>query len=270
MRKIGINLQAKNGLAYDEYIRQMRDVGFTATFAGCGEPALLPSVGESCAKYGVACESLHGPFGHINDIWLPGVDGDAMLGELKQGVDLCGVVGAGILVVHLSSGNRAPSITDVGRGRFTDLVEYAASRKILLAFENQRKLANIAWAMETFDETVAGLCWDCGHENCFTPGRQYMPIFGNRILCTHIHDNLGNYNEDLHLLPFDGTLDFDRVADSIRGSGFSGTLMLEGHAAASNRYDDISVAEYLALAAAGVHRLRQLVDGKKEEMVCGI
>ena len=68
MRKIGINLQAKTGLTYDAYIREMAALGFTATFTGCKEPEMLPSIGESCAKYGVACESLHGPFGHINDI----------------------------------------------------------------------------------------------------------------------------------------------------------------------------------------------------------
>ena len=261
MRKIGINLQAHPGLTHEEYIREMAQLGFNVTFTGNRFPDDLPVIGECCAKYGVECETLHAPFGHINDIWLPGDDGDAMLAELKTCVDHCGIVGAGIMVVHLSSGNNAPSITDLGRGRFAELVEYAAGKKVLVAFENQRKLANLAWAMETFDETVAGFCWDCGHENCFTPGRHYMPMFGNRLICTHIHDNERIYNKDMHMLPFDAKVDFAYVAEQLRQSGYQGSLMLEVLTRKTDHYDHLTTGEYLARAAEAVKKLRDMVDG---------
>ena len=265
MRKIGINLNAKLGLTNEEYIRLISQLGFTATFTGNRDPQTLPAIGESCAKYGVICETLHAPFGHINDIWLPGDDGDAMLCELKLCVDHCGIVGAGVMVTHLSSGNRAPSITDLGRARFTELVDYAASKNVMIAFENQRKLANLAWALETFDESVAGFCWDCGHEGCFTPGRQYMPLFESRLICTHIHDNSGNYNEDQHLIPFDGSLDFSCVARQLRDSGYQGSLMLEVIAANSAHYDNISVETYLQCALNAAEKLRDMVDGRRSK-----
>lgn len=264
MRKIGINLQAKAGWNNEDYIRLISQLGFTATFTGNRDPQELPAIGESCAKYGVVCETLHAPFDHINDMWLPGDDGEAMLHELKLCVDHCGLIGAGIMVTHLSSGNLAPSITDLGRARFAHLVDYAASKRVIIAFENQRKLANLAWAMETFDESVAGFCWDCGHEGCFTPGRQYMPLFESRLVCTHIHDNPGKYNEDRHMLPFDGCLDYDRVARQLRESGYTGSLMLEVMAGHSDRYDHISVEAYLQRAAEAAKKLRNMVDGTEE------
>ena len=184
-----------------------------------------------------------------------------MLRELKACVDNCHIVGAKLCVVHLSSGEQAPGVTELGQARFSRFVEYAAANGIRIAFENQRKMANLAWALETFDASIAGLCWDCGHESCFTPGKHYMPLFGDRILCTHIHDNLGNYNEDLHLLPFDGKIDFSRVVHQLQERNYGGSLMLEVVAAVSGRYEDLSVEAYLQRAADAANALRRMVDG---------
>jgi sugar phosphate isomerase/epimerase len=163
---------------------------------------------------------------------------------------------------HLSSGMKPPSLTDIGRGRFIALVEHAAAKGVQIAFENQRKLANIAWTFEEFEDAPnVGFCWDTGHEACFSPGRQYMPLFGQRLICTHIHDNSGEFNRDEHLLPFDGKLDFERIARQIRESGFTGSLMLEAIAANSHLYDDMTCEAYLERAAASVRKLRDMVDG---------
>ena len=47
-----------------------------------------------------------------------------------------------------------------------------------------------------------------------------MPLFGNRLICTHIHDNDCMYDHDMHMIPFDGAVDYDRVTRQIRESGF--------------------------------------------------
>ncbi|MBR5528124.1 MAG: sugar phosphate isomerase/epimerase [Clostridia bacterium] len=227
MRKIGINLHAATGLSDEDYIKAMAGVGFEACFSGVFERERQLNVARLLEKHGISYDTLHAPFDGINAMWSENEDGDAMLARLKNTVDNCAAVGVPIAVVHLSSGEKAPSITDAGRKRYGDLVEYAVKKNIKIAFENQRKLANLAWAMETFGTDEAGFCWDCGHESCFTPGREYMPLFGDRIVCTHIHDNHGIYNGDDHILPFCGSIDFEKVAMRIKESGFCGTLMLE-------------------------------------------
>lgn len=259
MRQIGIMMHSIGNLSDEDYIRLIAERGFTATFTGAfatdREQANLAGL---LAKHGVTYENLHAPFGHINDIWREGDEGHQMFRELCDCVDQCAAADVHMMVVHLSSGMNPPSITDIGRTRFACLVEYAARRNVKIAFENQRWLANLAWAMEAFSSDVAGFCWDFGHENCFTPGREYMPLFGNRLICTHIHDNACVFNADDHLLPFDGNADFDRFARQLKASGFEGSLMLElvGNQA---RYRDLSVEEYLDRAAASAKRLVTMI-----------
>lgn len=263
MRKIGINIGAKNGLKLEEGARELADLGFEAVFTGVPDPECAERIGNALAANGLSWDTMHAPFGHINDMWHDTEGGIVMYRELTEGVDRCREMGVPILVVHLSAGHFPPSLTDIGRARFSSLVEYAVGKGVQIAFENQRMLANIAWAFEEFAGVPeVGFCYDCGHEFCFTPGRQYMPLFGNRLICTHIHDNDCEYDHDLHLIPFDGKADFDRVARQIRESGFEGTLMLEVIARNSNVYDDMDAHTYLSRAAAAAKRLRAMVDGE--------
>lgn len=257
MRKIGINLLALPGMTDADYLRAAAELGFEAIFTGMMEESKQLECADLMARNGLEYETIHAPFHGINSIWLEGSDGETMLAKLTGCVGRCAQVGAGIAVVHLSSGNTPPSITDIGRVRFARLVEYAAQKNVKLAFENQRKLANLAWAMESFGDTV-GFCWDCGHESCFTPGREYMPLFGDRLICTHIHDNEGIFDKDDHWIPFDGNINFERFAQHISKANYTGSLMLE-LAYNRPRYADMSAETYLRCAVEAAKRLAQMV-----------
>ena len=111
------------------------------------------------------------------------------------------------------------------------------------------------------DNPYVAFCWDCGHENCFTPGWEFMPLFGNRLICTHIHDNMGT-PKDEHMIPFDGSNDFARKAELLKKSGFEGSLMLELSRNSSDRYTDLSWEEYSQRAADAAKKLRAMVDGE--------
>ena len=262
MRQIGINLYAKQGMELSSYLKKIKELGVDCVFSGVPAKENRRKQADMVREAGLDYETLHAPYRGINDIWLEGEAGDQMLAALLDSVDACAEMGVPITVVHLSSGLKPPSITDLGRARFAKLVDYAEEKGVKIAFENQRKLANIAWTFEAFeDRPHVGFCYDTGHEGCFTPGRQYMPLFGKLLICTHIHDNSGEFDHDEHLIPFDGKLDFNRIARQIRESGYTGSLMLEVIAGNSHNYDDISVEEYLERSAAAVKRLRALVDG---------
>lgn len=263
MQKIGINLHAIAGLTDEEYIEKISHLGFNSIFTSIYDLERHIKISEICKRYGISYEFIHAPFDNINDIWYDGVKGEEILARLIDCVDICFKVGVNTAIVHLSSGENAPPPSDIGRERFYRLVKYAADKNVKIAFENQRKIYNLAWALETFCEKVSGFCWDVGHENCFTPGREYMQLFGNRIICTHIHDNSGVYNEDEHFIPFDGNINFYKVADTFVKNNFNGSLMLEIFAENSNKYEGYTPEKYLQRAANAAKRLANMLKEKR-------
>lgn len=258
MREIGINFDVRSEMEIPAFCNALRACGFTRVFMASNTPGYVRLMANYIAAAGLTFDTLHAPFYAINTLWQEGDVGESFLKKLTDSVDLCKEIGAPIAVVHLSSGEKAPPTTDIGRARFIRLVEYAAARGIKVAFENQRKLANIAWAFEEFkDASHVGFCWDCGHEGCFTPGRRYMPLFGDRLICTHLHDNDGVYNHDQHLLPYDGSLDYNTVAADLRHASPTVPLVLEVN---RDRYDGMTDEEFILRAAKAAKRLRDMIE----------
>ena len=260
MRKIGINMHAMHGLTDEEYIRTISELGFNTTFSSAFEPKRQEQVANLLAKCNIEYEALHSPYDHINDMWLDSEGGERMLAELQNCVDHCVIASAPMMIVHVSSGATPPPIIDVARVRFEKLVEYAIKHNVKIAFENLRKNAHFAWVMELFaNEPMVGFCWDCGHESCHQYDSEIMPIYGERLICTHIHDNCGLKEADDHLLPFDGIIDFNRFAEYIRNCGYTGSFMLEVFNQV-HRYDDLTTEQFLEKAAVVVKKLVKMTD----------
>ncbi|MBR2452500.1 MAG: sugar phosphate isomerase/epimerase [Clostridia bacterium] len=260
----GINLFCyDNGekLDIEGQIELMKENGFGHTFFLGDSPLLTDSLVDKVKRSGIVFDTLHAPFDGINAMWKDGTDGDEMLKRLCETVDRCSGYEIPVAVVHLSSGRPAPVISDIGNYRFKELVEYAEKKNVTLAFENQRFVANLASILE--QHTSAGFCWDVGHEGCFTNGRHYMPLFGERLSAVHLHDNHHVQDEDEHLLPYDGICDFDYVAKTLADYHFGGTLMLEVFRSESKRYDGFSPQEYYRRAGEAIKKLDDAVKKYK-------
>jgi len=161
--------------------------------------------------------------------------------------------------------------TEIGLARYRRLAEHAAKKNVRLALENVEGEAELQYLMDGLrDFDSVGFCLDTGHELCYNRGRDMLAEYGDRLCYLHINSNMGvtsptgeiGFRDDSHMLPFDGSIDFDRVARQIRESGFSGSLMLECIETNSDRYVGFSPEEYLNRAADAVKKLRTMVDGQ--------
>lgn len=246
--EIGINIGWRD-IDIDAQTEYMKKYGFNAAMLGSDKP---DEHMEKLINAGIKIESLHAPFSKINTLWQNGAEGDGFLEKIIDGVEKCARWNVHVLVVHISSGIPAPMVNDIGISRFDKLMEAADKNKITIAYENQRMLGNIALLLEYYPQ--AGFCWDTGHEACFAGGRQYMPLFGKRLSEVHIHDNMGVYNEDLHLLPYDGKIDFERVANQIASTDYMGSVMLEVNGT-NKCYAEMTDDEYYASAAKAAKKL---------------
>ncbi len=255
--KIGININCYNGLPLDEQIRLIKKNGFSSCFL-MGRGDNFDEIASKIQDAGITIDNLHAPFDGINAMWNEGEDGDAMLERLKECVSMAKRHGIPLIVVHLSSGKKPPMINDIGNARFAELMAFAREQGVKIAYENQRVLSNLALMLEHYDDAV--FCWDIGHETCFANGREYMPLFGNRLAALHVQDNTCEADKDLHLIPYDGTIDLDKAARYIAKTGFDGCVMLELIKVKCEMYDNISAEEYYERAAAAARRFADAID----------
>ena len=258
MRNIGINISSDIIFGVENFMECIAKNGFNSIFTCGNDDDFIDYVNKLCEKLGLKYETLHAPFKMINGIWYED-EGRIVTDILKHSVELAETNGIGIVITHLSSGEKCPPVTDAGLRYFDELINFADKKNIRLAFENQRKLSNISMIFELYGkETNVGFCWDVGHEKCFAGGREYMPLFGDRCIATHIHDNNMRYNIDEHLIPFDGAIDFRRTAELLRQYNFDGTLMLELDlpCEGSEKYKELSMEQFVQKAYAAINRLR--------------
>ena len=151
MHKLGINYTHLANMKPEENFALFSNLGFDAVFTefiGSTPLADTEKFAKCASENHLFYEALHAPFSHINDMWKEGEDGERMLRELSDCIDACEKFAIPKAIVHLSSGVNAPFINDIGHKRFDALVELAVKKNIVIAFENQRKLANIAFAFE--------------------------------------------------------------------------------------------------------------------------
>ena len=171
-------------------------------------------------KYNLEIHSLHAPFGKSDDMWSSDKKlSDIAKNELKAVIDSCKELEIPIMVAHTWIGfDYTFENTEHGFRNYGEIVDYARENGIKIAFENTEGEEFLFALMDYFknDDTV-GFCWDSGHELCYNHSKDLLEMFGDRLLITHLNDNLGisrfngktYWTDDLHLLPYDGIADWD-------------------------------------------------------------
>ena len=257
--EIGINLFCCGTLenaSIDEQIRLMQENGFFHTFSMSDKEELTSEEIKKIQKSGITFDFLHLPFREINNLYSDFETSLPMFKIISEGIEKCARHEIPQAVLHLSAGKKPP-INDVGIERFCVLMEKARSLGVKIAFENLRTLGNISLTFEKHED--AGFCWDTGHEVCFTPGKKFMPLFADRLSAVHLHDNRGIYDSDDHMIPYDGKVDFNRVAKELANAGYNGTLMAELHKTRTEAYQTMSAKDFYKRAAEALNKLKKQI-----------
>ena len=79
---------------------------------------------------------------------------------------------------------------------------------------------------DRFRTDHVGICFDTGHANIDKEDLSaVISFFGDRIKCTHIHNNWGK--RDDHAPPIYGNIEWERVMPALTSIGYQGPLTLE-------------------------------------------
>ena len=115
-------------------------------------------------------------------------------------------------------------------------IEAAHKYNVGLAFENLYDLpkrrrfgvqaAELKLFIDRCNSPLIGACWDLGHANMGTADQvDSILMLGDKITALHVHDNRGT--DDLHMMPFTGTIAWERVMHALCEGGCKADLMLE-------------------------------------------
>ena len=147
--------------------------------------------------------------------------------------------------------------------------DYARKAGLTLALENMRGAGRSAdpaikrFATDTDDvmdlATVldVGVCWDTGHGHISNqPQAESLSLIAPRLKMLHVNDNFAE--DDVHLAPFLGTVDWNGVASALREIGFTGAINLEVNC---NKRPLPTRAAYAAYMGEAAKHLRGMIEG---------
>jgi len=234
--RLAINANPRLPMSVEDQIRLFHKIGFDGVFLGWTPDTDLKYYQALTQELGMQIQSVHAVFGRVHKLWQPFDDTQEVLQEQLQCLRDSAAIGAPIVVCHAFIGFKDHTPTQFGIENFRVMVDEAKKLGIKIAFENTEGEEYLAALMEAFrDEPHVGFCWDTGHELCYNHSQDLIAKYGDRLLCTHLNDNLGirdfggeiTPRDDLHLLPFDGIADWDDIAARLRRCGYHDYLTFE-------------------------------------------
>lgn len=149
--------------------------------------------------------------------------------EIIRHIEIAHQIGIPIAVLHTGLEDNSESEINLLIESLTFINEEAKKNDILIAIENHTtQFVSVELLIELIhkiDTEHLGICLDIGHSNIFSNYMSDLLESRRYLFSLHLHDNNGE--EDEHLLPYEGMIDFDYIIGYLRTSKFAGIVTLE-------------------------------------------
>lgn len=146
---------------------------------------------------------------------------------LQNRIDLAAAMGSPDVVLHIDIADEVFRSQESETNFFTslwrsldELQPFCRARGVKIAVETLMMASATSWLrlyellFSRYPMDFIGLCLDIGHWHIVAgKNLSILEHYGERLIATHIHDNLGATDD--HLLPFLGVIDWDMVTTAI-------------------------------------------------------
>ena len=243
-------------LPLNERLQLIKEVGFDATCLWWhgDKKHEQPDIAR---KIGLQIDNIHTPFNKPNRLWQEGIDGEDYKDSIISCIEDCKIHDISTAVIHLTSFSENISVTDIGLIRVEKMINIAEQKCIKLAFENISTLEHLNTIFTQFKSPYVGFCYDSGHENWKHPNQDCLKMYGDRLFALHINDNFGD--GDTHVLPFDGTVNWEEKMNKLKQCKSIDYFTLEVDFNREHEksiiYNNLSAKEYLQLAYKKTNKL---------------
>lgn len=221
-QKISMSLESSYSRPTTEVVKLLHELGFDAVCPTWEPREKLDSIVQTARELGMELHFLHAPFAGIDKLW--GFDDDAaqsVFETMKLALDDCIRLKIPVLVMHIWIGFSPDFDPEtLNFSYFDQLIAQAKKNGVQIAFENTEGEEYLNAILSRYrSEDAVGYCFDAGHEMCYNHSQDMLTPYADKLLVTHLNDNLGitakdgslSWFDDLHLLPYDGAGDWDDV-----------------------------------------------------------
>ncbi len=272
--KLCLGLGSGFDIPISEQIKLLKQTGFDGFFTEFSSREAVSENRQLADEYGLIYQSLHAPFGKMKTMWEAG-KGDAAVAELIDCLETCAENRIPIMVAHTFIGFEDHTPNEIGLENFGKVVLAAERLGVKIAFENTEGEEYLEAVMKRFNDSPAvGFCLDTGHEMCYNHSKDLTLTYGDKLIATHINDNLGiksfdgkiTFLDDLHLLPFDGIRDWQETVGRLARCGVRDLLTFELNIHSkpgrhdNDIYEQMPLERYFALAFARACRVARLLQ----------
>lgn len=171
---------------------------------------------EGAFKKGLQVNTVHFPSTNAHWLWVKERSGDYVTSLIKAIQD-CSRYGVENIVMHTTRRLITPPYNEMGIEELSRAVKAAEREGVNIAVENTRFPDYNLYIYESIKSERLKLCYDTGHEHCYTKDWDILKNFGDRLVTTHIHDNNGFADE--HHLPGEGDIDFAPIFKRLNALG---------------------------------------------------
>jgi len=209
---------------------------------GYASPQAVREFDARLDEYGIKLQSLHAPTersagaGRSSGAPISISDPERIrrvdaMDEVKRALEVAETIPFRYLIQHMATSRQPadPRTLDAAFSSLEHLVLFAKQRGVVIAIENTPNEFGSPESLAQFvKETRLNdlrFCFDLGHAHIGEGVPAGFELMRDRIVTVHVHDNHGESDE--HLLPFDGTIDWDSALGALSGAPQSPALVLE-------------------------------------------
>ncbi len=270
MMTIGVNTNNQSGNSDAQIIQNIAAAGFETVMLSYAADHLEKMVAE-IKKQGLTITYYHVGGKNPDNLWARGEAVDAYLAQFIKQIQFCGRNKIPVAVFHAAVGSPLTRVISPGKQglkNFSVLLQEAKKNGVKLAVENIDcySLKHVCYLLNHVKDDHFGFCYDAGHHHLYNRKKNLIKKYANRLFALHLHDNLMDYRKgydqtrDLHLIPFDGSINFEKVCKRLKKANYQGCVMLEIHKTADEMYDAyIDDIAYLQTARYRATRLRNMI-----------
>jgi len=207
-----------------------------------GDPQSSRDLANSLDEYRITLHSLHAPTdrdaagGRAGGVAISIADPERIrrieaVDEMKRALDVAEKIPFRYFALHLASGRQSadPRKFDAAFNSLEHLAIFAKERGVTIALQNTpNELGSPSSLAQFIKETHLHntvFCFDIGHAHIEGGSIEGFHLMRDHIAYAHVHDNHGEKDE--HLLPYEGTLDWDAALIAIASANESLPLVLE-------------------------------------------